>query len=55
MSLVALVIAILCGLVLIVEEDVGSLSGLQVAGIAIVALVIAGLAPVITSWPWKRE
>lgn len=54
MSLVALIIAVLCGLVLIVEEDVGSLSALQIAGIGIVALVIAGLAPAM-AWPWKHD
>lgn len=49
MSLIFLIIAVLCGIVLIVEIDTGNLTPLQVAGIGIISLAIAGVVP--TSWP----
>lgn len=50
MSLVALIVAVLCAIALIVSLDTGSLTEAQVAGIGILALAVAGLAP---SIPWK--
>lgn len=52
MNIIGLIVAVLCGIVLIVEEDVGSLSQMQIAGIGIIALVVAGLAP--ATWPWRN-
>lgn len=51
MSFVALVVAVLCGIALVINLDTGSLSAQEVTGIGIIALVVAGLAPV--SFPWK--
>lgn len=51
MSFVALIIAVLCGIVLVIGMDTGTLTELQVAGIGIIALVVAGLAP--ATFPWK--
>ena len=50
MNLVFLVIAVLCGIALLIELDTGSLEPFQVAGAGILSLAIAGLAPVI---PWR--
>ncbi len=48
LNLVALIVAVLCGIVLIIEVDTGNLTAGQVAGIGIIALAVAG-AP--RSWP----
>ena len=50
MSLIAFIVAVLCGSALIVELDTGSLTALQTAGIGIIALAVAGLAP--AKMPW---
>ena len=51
MSFIALIVAVLCGIALVINLDTGSLTELQVAGIGIIALVVAGIAP--SSWPWQ--
>lgn len=52
MSLVATIIAVLCAIVLIIEMSTGSLTQFQVAGIGLLALAVAGLAP--ANWNWPR-
>jgi glucose uptake protein GlcU len=54
MSFIALIVAVLCGIALLINLDTGDLTDKQVMGIAIIALVVAGIAPAAT-WPWKRE
>lgn len=51
MSFIALIVAVLCGIALVIDLDTGSLDALQVAGIGIIALVVAGLAP--AKFPWQ--
>lgn len=51
MNLIALIVAVLCGIVLIIEMDTGNLQQMQVAGIGIIALVIAGATPPAWRWP----
>ena len=50
MSFVALLVAVLCGIALLVNIDTGDLTDKQVTGIAIIALVVAGVVP--SKWPW---
>ncbi len=52
MSFIALIVAILCGIVLVLEIETGNLSELQVAGVGLIALVVAGAAP--ASFPWQK-
>ena len=52
MNLICVVVAILCGAALMIELDTGNLSGLQVAGVGVVAAALAALSP--GGWPWQR-
>lgn len=49
MGWIALIVAVLCGIALIIELDTGSLEPIQVAGIGIIALIIGVVAP--RTWP----
>ncbi len=49
MGFIAAIIAVLCGIVLIIEVDTGNLSLFQVAGVGLLAAICAGFLP--RSWP----
>lgn len=46
------IIAVLCGIVLLIEMDTGSLSQLQVAGIGLIFAALAAVSP--SNWAWPR-
>ncbi len=49
MAWIAAIVAVLCGIVLIIEVDTGNLDGLQVAGIGLLAAIVAFFSP--RTWP----
>ena len=50
MRFIALLVAVLAGIALLLGLDTGSLNAQEVTGIAIIALVVAGVVP--SKWPW---
>mgnify|MGYP001565509732 CR=1 FL=1 len=45
MKLIAIVIAVFCGVTLCIELDTGTLSAMQVAGLGIIAAAAASVVP----------
>lgn len=50
MSLILAIVAVLCGIALLLELDTGTLSHLQVAGIAILCLAAAIVEGPVRAW-----
>lgn len=51
MNLIFVVLAVLCGVVLLIEMDTGNLEPFQIAGLGIIFAALASLAP--GGWPWR--
>lgn len=53
MSLILAIVAVLCGIALILELDTGTLTHVQVAGVAILCLAAAILEGPVRAWAGK--
>ena len=49
MRYIFVILAILCGIALLIELDTGTLAAVQVAGIGIIFAALAAVAP--STWP----
>jgi hypothetical protein len=49
MRFVLVILAVLCGIALLIELDTGTLEAVQVAGIGIICAALATVAP--STWP----
>ena len=45
MKLIAVIIAVLCGVALVIQLDTGTLSAVQVAGLGIISAAAASVVP----------